>query len=172
MTAGPHQGERPATMWQWPVRRELVNYGLRSVALHLDSLGASSHKPTRLLLRTRVRLPDFVFEGRQQGYCKEPLPTPPATATGRMLAKPGTEARPPKLCESATEAGYHGPVLLRPRFRIGERWHNEHRLHHLDGQYCSFQTGSSQVSESAVLVPGSPQTSQGQGTIFKILSHQ
>ena len=38
-SSGPHQGHRPATMWQWPQR---------SVCFHQSSLGAGYHKPTRV----------------------------------------------------------------------------------------------------------------------------
>ena len=124
MASAPGAGElRPS------VGRPSLGQSWGELPQTYQATSPNPREATRLRLRGATGL-------RQQGYCKEPLPTPPATATGRMLAKPGTEARPPKLCESAADAGYHGPVLLRPRFRIGERWHNEHRLHHLDGQYC------------------------------------
>ena len=50
-------------MWQWPQHGELVNLGLRSVCFHQSSFGAGYHKPTRLLLKTNLGLPDFVLEG-------------------------------------------------------------------------------------------------------------
>ena len=63
MPAGPRKGQRPATMWQWPQHAELVKQGLRTVCFHQSQFGAGYHKPTRLLLKTGLGLPDFVHEG-------------------------------------------------------------------------------------------------------------
>ena len=60
---GPYRGSRPASMWQWPHLKKLLGQGLRTAAFHQASFGVSYAKPTRLLLKTPVQLPDFVFEG-------------------------------------------------------------------------------------------------------------
>ena len=106
MPAGPHQGHRPATMWQWPQHGELVNLGLRSVCLHQSSFGVGYHKPTRLLLKTSLSMPDFVFEGLPMfddgGYYTGPLPklaTTSTAATGRMVASQATAQWPTKMAE-------------------------------------------------------------------------
>ena len=70
LPTGPHEGLRPASMWQWPQLADLLRKGLRTVAFHQASFGVPFAKPTRLLLRTSLDLPDFVYEGL------------PATTTG------------------------------------------------------------------------------------------
>ena len=44
LASGPHEGLRPASMWQWPQLADLLAKGLRTVAFHQASFG------------TRVRL--------------------------------------------------------------------------------------------------------------------
>ena len=106
MPAGPRQRHRPATVWQWPQHGELVTLGLRSVCLLQSSFGVGYHKPTRLLLKTSLSMPDFVFEGLpvfdDQGYYTGPLPklatTSPAT-TRHMVASKATDPWPAKMSE-------------------------------------------------------------------------
>ena len=88
MTAGPHKGERPASMWQWPQHVECIRLGLVSAAFHRDHLAPGDPKPTRLLLKTTLGLPDFVAVGPPTFdaagyYYAGPLParTPPLRST-------------------------------------------------------------------------------------------
>ena len=73
LPTGPHEGLRPASMWQWPQLADLLEKGLRTVAFHQASFGVPYAKPTRLLLCTSLDMPDFVYE--DQGYYKGPLPS-------------------------------------------------------------------------------------------------
>ena len=52
LPTGPHEGLRPASMWQWPQLADLLEKGLRTVAFHQASFGVPYAKPTRLLLCT------------------------------------------------------------------------------------------------------------------------
>ena len=61
LPTGPHEGLRPASMWQWPQLADLLEKGLRTVAFHQASFPYA--KPTRLLLCTSLDMPDFVYEG-------------------------------------------------------------------------------------------------------------
>ena len=63
LPTGPHEGLRPASMWQWPQLADLLKKGLRTVAFHQASFGVPFAKPTRLLLCTSLDMPDFVYEG-------------------------------------------------------------------------------------------------------------
>ena len=63
LPTGPHEGLRPASMWQWPQLADLLEKGLRTVAFHQASFGVPYAKPTRLLLCTSLDMPDFVYEG-------------------------------------------------------------------------------------------------------------
>ena len=63
LASGPHEGLRPASMWQWPQLADLLSKGLRTVAFHQASFGTPYAKPTRLLLRTSLPMPDCVYEG-------------------------------------------------------------------------------------------------------------
>ena len=46
LPAGPHEGLRPASMWQWPQLADLLEKGLRTVAFHQASFGVPYAKPT------------------------------------------------------------------------------------------------------------------------------
>ena len=46
LASGPHEGLRPASMWQWPQLADLLSKGLRTVAFHQASFGT----PARLCL--------------------------------------------------------------------------------------------------------------------------
>ena len=79
LASGPHEGLRPASMWQWPQLADLLTKGLRTVALHQASFGTPYAKPTRLLLRTSLPMPDCVYEGvpcyDAKGCYTGPLPS-------------------------------------------------------------------------------------------------
>ena len=49
LASGPHEGLRPASMWQWPQLADLLSKGLCTVAFHQASFGTPYAKPTRLL---------------------------------------------------------------------------------------------------------------------------
>ena len=87
LPTGPHEGLRPASMWQWPQVADLLKKGLRTVAFHQASFGVPYAKPTRLLLCTSLDMPAFVYEGLpsydDQGYYKGPLPS--AQGFGKMF---------------------------------------------------------------------------------------
>ena len=87
LPTGPHEGFRPASMWQWPQLADLLEKGLRTVAFHQASFGVPYAKPTRLLLCTSLDMP--VYEGLpsydDQGYYKGPLPS--AQGFGKMFQR-------------------------------------------------------------------------------------
>ncbi|OLP78827.1 Polyadenylate-binding protein, cytoplasmic and nuclear [Symbiodinium microadriaticum] len=106
---GPRAGQRPASMWQWPQLRQLLDKGLRTVAFHQATFGTPYAKPTRLLLRTQASLPEGVLEGPPSfdadGYYEGPLPS--GKPFGGMLQRratgafktTGSERWPPRLCQ-------------------------------------------------------------------------
>ena len=108
LPTGPHEGLRPASMWQWPQLADLLEKGLRTVAFHQASFGVPYAKPTRLLLGTSLDMPDFVYEGLpsydDQGYYKGPLPF--AQGFGKMFQRQakgakttGSEQWPMAMCQ-------------------------------------------------------------------------
>ena len=109
LASGPHEGLRPASMWQWPQLADLLSKGLRTVAFHQASFGTPYAKPTRLLLRTPLPMPDCVYEGvpcyDTKGCYTGPLPS--AKGLGAMFQKQakgafstsGSEQWPAKLCQ-------------------------------------------------------------------------
>ena len=109
LASGPHEGLRPASMWQWPQLADLLAKGLRTVAFHQASFGTPYAKPTRLLLRTSLPMPDCVYEGvpcyDPKGCYTGPLPSAKAhgalfqrQATGAFRTS-GSEQWPAKLCQ-------------------------------------------------------------------------
>ena len=79
MRYGPHMGQRPSSMWQWPQLAKVRDKpGYVSCAFHQSELGASYPKPTRLLLKTKIQLPRFCYLGEpsfdSQAYYTGPLP--------------------------------------------------------------------------------------------------
>ena len=46
LASGPHEGLRPASMWQWPQLADLLRKGLRTVAFHQASFGTPYAKET------------------------------------------------------------------------------------------------------------------------------
>ena len=109
LASGPHEGLRPASMWQWPQLADLLSKGLRTVAFHQASFGTPYAKPTRLLLRTSLPMPDCVYEGAPcydaKGCYTGPLPS--ARGHGAMFQRQatgafrtsGSEQWPAKLCQ-------------------------------------------------------------------------
>ena len=109
LASGPHEGLRPASMWQWPQLADLLSKGLRTVAFHQASFGTPYAKPTRLLLRTSLPMPDCVYEGvpcyDAKGCYTGPLPS--AKGHGAMFQRQatgafrtsGSEQWPAKLCQ-------------------------------------------------------------------------
>ena len=98
-------------MWQWPQLADLLHKALRTVAFHQASFGTPYAKPTRLLLRTTLPMPECVFEGLPRydtkGCYTGPLPS--AQGHGAMFQRqakgafkttgPGSEQWPAKLCQ-------------------------------------------------------------------------
>ena len=104
LASGPHEGLRPASMWQWPQRADLLQKGLRTVAFHQASFGTPYAKPTRLLLHTSLPMPDCVHEGLprydSKGCYTGPLPS--AKGHGAMFQRQqaaGSEQWSAKLCQ-------------------------------------------------------------------------
>ena len=97
----PHEGLRPASMWQWPQLADLLEKGLRTVAFHQASFGVPYAKPTRLLLCIYEGLPSY----DDQGYYKGPLPS--AQGFGKMFQRQakgafkttGSEQWPVAMCQ-------------------------------------------------------------------------
>ena len=87
LPTGPHEGLRPASMWQWLA--DLLKKGLRTVAFHQAGFGVPFAIAARLLLCTSLDMPDFVYEGLpsydDQGYYKGPLPS--AQGFGKMFQR-------------------------------------------------------------------------------------
>ena len=81
LPTAPHEGLRPASMWQWPQLADLLEKGLRTVAFHQASFGVPYAKPTRLLLCIYEGLPSY----DDQGYYKGPLPS--AQGFGKMFQR-------------------------------------------------------------------------------------
>ena len=66
MAYGPHAGERPASMWQWPAFADITaKPDWKTFAFHQGNFGAGYPKPTRLLIfaKKAFRLPSFCYEG-------------------------------------------------------------------------------------------------------------
>ena len=104
LACGPHEGLRPASMWQWPQLADLFRKGLRTVDWY-----SVRKKPTRLLLRTPLEMPDCVHEGppcyNAQGFYTGPLPSAQGysgmlqrQATGAFKTT-GSEQWPAKMCQ-------------------------------------------------------------------------
>ena len=81
MSYGPHAGERPASMWQWPAFADITaKPDWQTFAFHQGNLGAGYPKPTRLLIKSKVplRLPSFCYIGApsfdNKGFYTGPLP--------------------------------------------------------------------------------------------------
>ena len=70
LPTGPHEGLRPASMWQWPQLADLLEKGLRTVAFHQASFGVPYAKPTRLLLCTSLDMPIRRPLPSAQGFAK------------------------------------------------------------------------------------------------------
>ena len=81
MAYGPHAGERPASMWQWPASADITaKPDWKTFAFHQGNFGAGYPKPTRLLVfaKERFTLPSFCYEGPpsfdDKGFYLGPLP--------------------------------------------------------------------------------------------------
>ena len=110
LAKGPHEGLRPASMWQWPVPDELLKKGLRT-----NSAGAK---------KSPCAVPDFVYEGvpcyDEKRYYTGPLPS--AANLGFMFQRnakgpfktSSSEKWPARMCHywrpPASTAGEGGPL--------------------------------------------------------------
>ena len=112
MSYGPHTGQRPASMWQWPAFADITaKPDWQTFAFHQGNLGAGYPKPTRLLIKTRVplKLPSFCYIGApsfdNKGFYTGPLPMAKGMGSirGRQSTGPfktsGTEMWPAKMCQ-------------------------------------------------------------------------
>ena len=112
MSYGPHAGERPASMWQWPAFADITTKpDCKNFAFHQGNFGAGYPKPTRLLIfaRQAVRLPSFCYEGPplfdKKGFYLGPLPMAKGMGSirNRQAQGPfktsGTEMWPAKMCQ-------------------------------------------------------------------------
>ena len=135
LASGPHEGLRPASMWQWPQLADLLRKGLRTVAFHQASFGTPYAKPTRLLLHTSLPMPDCVHEGvpryDSKGCYTGPLPS--AQGRGAMFQRQakgafktsGSEQWPAKLCQWLS-AMLVSTCLHAANAAVGEGGHAEH----------------------------------------------
>ena len=105
MAYGPHAGERPASMWQWPAFADITaKPDWKTFAFHQGNFGAGYPKPTRLLMFTKERftLPPS-FDNR--GFYLGPLPMAKGMGSirNRQSQGPfktsGTEMWPAKMCQ-------------------------------------------------------------------------
>ena len=109
---GPHAGERPASMWQWPAFADIIaKPDWKTFAFHQGNLGAGYPKPTRLLVfaKDRFALPSFCYEGPpsfdNQGFYLGPLPMAKGMGSiwNRQSQGPfktsGSEMWPAKMCQ-------------------------------------------------------------------------
>ena len=110
MRYGPYQGQRPASMWQWPQLAEILRRaGVITCVFHQGNLGAGYPKPTRLLLKTTVQLPSFYFLGPptfdKDGFYTGPLPVAKGMGsirsrqTSGSFKTSGTECWPARMCQ-------------------------------------------------------------------------
>ncbi len=110
MRYGPFEGQRPASMWQWPQFHEMLGrYDFRTCVFHQGNLGCDYPKPTRLWLRAKPDLPGFCYEGPpsfdKSGFYLGPLPLAKGMgsirnrkATGPFQTS-GTECWPARMCQ-------------------------------------------------------------------------
>ena len=112
MAYGPHTGERPASMWQWPAFADIIaKPDWKTFAFHQGNLGAGYPKPTRLLVfaKERFALPSFCYEGPpsfdNQGFYLGPLPMAKGMGSIRnrqsqgLFKSSGAEMWPAKMCQ-------------------------------------------------------------------------
>ncbi len=110
MRYGPFEGQRPASMWQWPQFHEMLGrYDFRTCVFHQGNLGCDYPKPTRIWLRAKPDLPGFCYEGPpsfdKSGFYLGPLPLAKGMgsirkrkATGPFQTS-GTECWPARMCQ-------------------------------------------------------------------------
>lgn len=106
---GPYAGQRPASMWQWPLFLQLIESGkFQTCAFYQSDYGTEYLKPTRLLLKglhmdekcMKPGLPCF----DEQGFYQGPLERRQATVRlighqGGKFTTTGTEQWPSSFCK-------------------------------------------------------------------------
>lgn len=109
--SGPHAGQRPASMWQLPQLKQLLqNTNIEYACLRQSDFGTSYLKPTRLLFTLPgVNSDHRFFKGPPsfdpKGYYVGPCPASSSSGAsligkkGSAFATTGTAAWPPLLCE-------------------------------------------------------------------------
>ena len=112
MAYGPHAGERPASMLQWPAFADITaKPDWKTFAFHQGNFGAGYPKPTRLLIFAKedFKLPSFCYVGPpsfdDKGFYLGPLPMAKGMGSirNRQAQGPfktsGTEMWPVKMCQ-------------------------------------------------------------------------
>ena len=109
LAKGPYKGQQPASMWQWPAMKGVLQLpGVSTLALHQSSFGTSYPKPTRLLLFGPRYFPSFCYLGPprydEAGYYVGPLPRlhNQPTMRDRATSGPfttGTGQWPIRMCQ-------------------------------------------------------------------------
>ena len=112
MAYGPHAGERPGSMWQWPAFADIMaKPAWKTFALHQGNFGAGYPKPTRLLVfaKERFTLPSFCYEGPpsfdNEGFYLGSLPIVKGMGSIRSrqsqgpFKTSGAEMCPAKMCQ-------------------------------------------------------------------------
>ena len=108
MADGPHAGERPASMWQWPAFADITaKPDWKTFAFHQGNFGAGYPKPTRLLVfaKERFKLPSFCYEGPplfdDKGFYLGPLPMAKGMGSirNRQSQGPFKTMWPAKMCQ-------------------------------------------------------------------------
>ena len=107
LPTGPHEGLRPASMWQWPQLADLLEKGLRTVAFHQASFGVPCAKPTRLLLCTSLDMPTSSTKACLATMTRAKGPLPSAQGFGKMFQRQakgafkttGSEQWPVAMCQ-------------------------------------------------------------------------
>ena len=104
MAYGPHAGERPASMWQWPAFADITaKPDWKTFAFHQGNFGAGYPKPTRLLIFAKEGfklLPDT--QSRKEN--ETPLETAEELADTFPICQPEGDRilggfGPPRICD-------------------------------------------------------------------------
>ena len=107
--SGPYQGQRPASMWQWPTFQELLqDPDYVTCAFYQSDFGTDYLKPTRLLLKSVDAETEVMFKGLpqfdDQGFYQGPLQRRQTEVRliGQQAGKfctSGTEQWPSSFCK-------------------------------------------------------------------------
>ncbi|CAE7367520.1 unnamed protein product, partial [Symbiodinium pilosum] len=114
--------QRPSSMWQRKGFQRLRRRArARHIAFHQRDFGVDYAKPTRILLRSSVSLPPFMYEQLPSfdadGYYTGPLPRHPdappmRSEPGKAFITTGTATWPSDMCRWVAEAILHDFLAL------------------------------------------------------------